>query len=142
MNRFRNTRVALTVCLALGLGACGGKLAPPVQLTPVGDIAWYANHALAVVDTLQQVAIDGESAGVISRNDARRIVEATKAAGLAGVDLHNALAAGADAVTARNRAVAIIRRALSDLPNRLSPHAASLVRPYVSAVLTLLTVFS
>lgn len=125
--------------LALTAQGCAGVKAP-AQLTPVGDTAWYAGKVIAVVDTLQGIAKDGESAGVIQRNDAVKIVTATKVAGQGGVELSNVLRAGNDSAGVA-RAVAIIRKALLDLPDQLSPSAAAVVRPYVQTALTLLTIF-
>ncbi len=129
--------------LALVVLAAGcASLKAPEQLTPVGDIAYYANYALDGVETLQRVAIDGEAAGAISRDDARTIVSATKVAALAAKDLASALKAGLPEVEARNKAVAIIREALSNLPRRLDENTRKLVAPYIQGVLGLLTVFS
>ena len=137
-------RVAGMALLAMASGlalsfACAGVKAPP-QLSPAGDIAWYANKANVAIAALQQVAIDGEAAGVIQRNDAVKIVEATKVAGTAGVELAEALKAGLDGATARAKAVASIRKAVSDLPGLLSPEASRVISPYVQTVLTLLAV--
>lgn len=117
------------------------SLKPPVQLSPIGDIAWHARTAIHTTETLQQIAIDGEHAGTISTADAETIVKATTVAEQAGVDLSKALRAGVSEKTARAQAVAAFKTALVGLPQRLSPNTQKLVQPYVTAVLTLLTVF-
>lgn len=133
---------ALGLVAALIVSSACASMKSPQQLSPVGDIAYYAHYALDGVETLQKVAIDGEAAGVISRDDARAIVSATKAAALGAKDLSTALKAGLPEVEARDKAVAVIRTALSGLPQRLDGDTRKLVEPYVQAVLTVLTVFS
>lgn len=134
--------LALANIVAFGplyLSGCGVK-APP-QLSPVGDTAYYARRVMGLVEELQLAATEGEAAGAVSKADARKIVEATVIAGKAGQDLASALRAGADATSSRGRAIAIIKQALDDLPRHLSDSTQALVRPYINAVMVLLTVF-
>jgi hypothetical protein len=141
-----NSRAASVLAISLlalaGCDACvTGGLKPPPQLSPIGDTAFYARRAIQAVSELQEVAAEGEVAGVISTEDARKIMEATKTAGKAGVDLSSALKAGVSEVGARDRAVAVFRQALLELPGHLSENTRNMVEPYIQAALTLLTVF-
>jgi hypothetical protein len=134
-------RLQTALALAFITLGCAG-LKPPPQLSPIGDIAFYAEKTLVAVESLQHFAIDGEAAGAISTNDAKTIIEATKVAGQAGQDLKRALKAGASETAAKNQAVAAIRSALDSVPKRLSPETAAIVAPYIQTVTTLLEVFS
>lgn len=116
-------------------------LKAPAQLSPAGDVAYYARHATSVVKELQTVAIDGEASGVIPTSDAKRIIEATLIAGNAGTELAKALKDGVLAKTAKERALVLFRDALTDVMPLLSVNTRKIVQPYVDAALTLLTVF-
>lgn len=140
MIRKQSRAAAVLAALVISV-ACNGRLSAPAQLSPIGDTAYYARHITKAIDTLQDVAKDGEASGVINREDARLIVEATVKSGKAAVDLAKALEAGASETTARNQAIAVIRQLLTDLPSHLSKSAADLISPYISVILTLLTVF-
>jgi CTP:molybdopterin cytidylyltransferase MocA len=120
---------------------CGGRLRSPQQLSPVGDTAFYARRAIHAINELQIVAIEGEKAGVIKTDDARRIITATKTAGEAGVALSEALKAGASETSARKQALAVIRKALEELPEYLSDQGRQITEPYIQTVLLLLSVF-
>lgn len=133
--------VALLGAACQQQGCAGSRLAPPPQLSPVGDVAYYARTAIKLISELQSAAIDGEAAGAIKTDDARKIIEATKTAGQAGVELASALQAGQSATTAKARAVAMIRQALTDLVPQLDDHSRKIAQPYVTGILTLLAVF-
>lgn len=136
---------AALLAVAIVGAACQNQscahLKAPEQLTPIGDVAWNARTAIRLVDELQRTAIEGEKAGAIRTEDAKKIVEATVLAGEAGVTLSRSLAAGAAETGARAQAVAAFKQALADLPAKLSPNTQKVVAPYVTAILTLLTVF-
>lgn len=142
MRHLTRLRVPATLVLALIMVDCAGRLAAPVQLTPIGDTAFYARRAIQAVDALQAMAIDAESAKVMSTEDARVIVNATKTAGQAGVGLADALKAGSSGATAQDKAVRTIRQAILGIYDQLSPNAQRIAGPYIQTVLTLLTVFT
>lgn len=133
--------VLVTAAAGCQTNCAGSRLAPPPQLSPVGDTAYYARAVIKLVNQLQGAAIDAEAAGVMKTDDARKIIEATRLANEAGVELAAALKAGQSATTSRERAIAMIRQALTDLPPKLNDHDRAIVQPYVTGVLTLLTVF-
>lgn len=137
--------LALVLALALPVGtvapACATRLAAPAQLSPIGDVAFYADRALVAIDSLGEFAIKGEAAGAMSTDDARTIIEAVKTSSIAANELGKALKAGVSETTAKAKAIAIIREALKNVPQHLSPETQSQVAPYIQTVLTLLTVF-
>lgn len=144
-NAIASAVIALAVVVSFTpaylMSGCSGRLRAPAQLSPIGDTAFYARRVIHVVAALQQVGIDGQATGAIPEADARKIVQATQVAGQAGVELAAALKAGQTDGTARDKAVAMIRAVLTDLPSQLSPHARAIVQPYIQTALTLLTVF-
>jgi streptomycin 6-kinase len=142
MRHLQRLRVPAALVLALLLVDCGGRLAAPVQLSPIGDTAFYARRAIQAVDALQAMAIDAEAANVLPTAEARLIIDATKVAGEAGVELSNALKAGSKGTTDRDKAVRTIRAAIQGAFERLSPASQQVAGPYVTTVLTLLTVFT
>lgn len=133
----RRSRLLL-LALALSIG-CAGRLAAPPQLSTEGAAAFHASRVVRGITELQQVAIRGEAAGVFTRDEARTIVRATGIAGQAGEELAHALRAAADARTAKAKAIAAIRSALTGVPARLSPLARSQIEPYIAVVLITLT---
>ena len=141
------SRAAVSVLAVLAaavsaLSIACASVTPPPQLSPIGKASFYSHKAAIMVDQLQTFAIDGERDGVISTDDARKIVDATKKAAQAGLDLQKALDAGSGQDAARDKAVAFIRSVLLDLPDHLSPNTAALVKPYITIVLTLLSFFA
>jgi hypothetical protein len=126
--------------MVTGTVACDAAKAPP-QLSPVGDVAFYAHRVLLGIEAIQSIAIEGEAQGVIKTEDARKIVEATKRSAEAAGVLIDALRAGSAAASEKERAIKMISAALEGLPDVLDPKTGDLIRPYVATVLTLLTVF-
>lgn len=136
----RNTiSYATALVLAVVLFEACGRLAAPPQLTPIGDLAYHATRVMSGIALVQQVAIDGEAAGVIATRDARRIVAGTAIAGTAGVDLAGALKAGVSGAAARDKAVRTIRQAFVEVADDLSPEARALIQPYINIVLAAVT---
>lgn len=122
----------------MGSSACA-TVKPPSGLSAVGQIAFYGDRIEKAIGAIQDVAIQGEASKVISTNDARKIIEATKIAGQAGVDLSAALKAGSSAATAKDKAIAVIKQVLTDLPPQLDANTRKLIAPFVSVVMVLLT---
>lgn len=139
LRRLRQTLTATVLLVALvGVYACTGQLAAPPQLTPVGVTAFHADRAIKGVGVLQDITIAGEAQGAIPRNDARAILEATEIAGKSGQELAGLLRLTLPQPDARQRALAVIRQALTSLPARLSEATRRLVDPYITVILTAL----
>lgn len=142
MNR-QTFRRHLALWIALTVVGCGQGYRPPPQLTPVGDVAFYARRVIQAIDTVVTVAIEAEAAKVLSTADARVVLDGGKIAAQAGVDLSAALKAGATAQTARDKAVKTISSAIDSISKNetLSPTTRGLIEPYLNVVRTLLTIW-
>lgn len=135
--------VAAIMSWGIGLTACA-HVTPPPQLSPIGDTAFYAHRVIQAVGSLQQAAIDGEKAGALTTSDARQIVNTTQTAAKAGSQLAGILATGdasRDSAQAKVNLIAIIHKALQELPGNLSAHGKEIVQPYINLINTFLTVF-
>ena len=132
---------SIVLLLLLAFVSCAKS---PPQLTPLGDVAFYARRVIQAVDTVVEVAIQAEAAKVMSTADARAILAGGKIAAEAGVELSAALKAGATGVTARDKAVKTIGTAIDGIlkNENLSPQTRGLINPYLQVVKTLLTIWT
>jgi hypothetical protein len=121
--------------LLFGITACNKV---PPNLSPTGAIAYRAVQVNEALTALTNSTKEAETRGLIQRNDAYKILDAVKLAATANNDLGTALQAGADATTAKAKAIAAIKDVLNRLPTQLSAEAQKVAAPYISAVLTIL----
>lgn len=131
-------KAAIVILALLANQACAA-LNPTHPLTPIGNTAFRAKQVAIAIGAVQDVTINAEKAGIISTDAARTIIETTRLAAIAGSELISSIQASGSATTDRGKAIAVIRQLLTDLPNRLDPAAAQLIRPYCTAVVALLS---
>lgn len=137
----RSVRLTPILLLFVVAGCAGSRLAAPPQLSPVGDIAFHATRVVHGIQVLQDVAIQGEAAKALSTKDARAIVAGTKKAGEAGVALAESLRAGTAGATAKAKAVAAIKQALTETSEYVSPETRTTIAPYITVITTALALF-
>lgn len=110
----------------------------PPNLSPIGATAFRAAQVVQAIDTLGDVAVKAERQGLIQHKDTLLVADVCEKTARAGADLGRALQAGDGSDSSKAKALAIIRKALSELPEELSPKARDVVQPYINVVLAAL----
>lgn len=127
--------------LVLALAVAPACVHAPPQLSPEAKVGFQVRRVLAAVDTLQVVAIDAEAEKVISEEDARAVVIATRDAAKIARTLGVALEAGYSEQDLQRKLLLSLRRILQELPGHLNPKASDLLAPYIQTISSLLVIY-
>jgi hypothetical protein len=127
--------IALVTGSILAFGACNKV---PPNLSPIGGTAFRVTQVVIAVDTIGDAAIKAEQAGLIQHSETLVVADVCERAARAAADLGRAFQAGESQDSAKLKAVAIIRKALTELPDHLSQRAREIVQPYVNVALAAL----
>jgi hypothetical protein len=121
----------------LAFGACNKV---PPNLSPVGATAFRVTQVVMAVDTIGDIAVKAERAGFIEHKETLLVADVAERSARAAADLGRALQAGEGQDSAKLKAVAIIRKALTELPDHLSQRAREIVQPYINVALAALAI--
>lgn len=127
--------LALVTGAILALGACNKV---PPNLSPIGATAFRVEQVVVAVDTIGDVAVKAEKSGFIEHKQTLLVADVVARSARAAADLGRALAAGEGHTDAKLKAVAIIRKALTELPDNLNQRAREVLQPYINVALAAL----
>lgn len=130
-------RRLLAVLAVFALVACNHT---PPNVSPVGQTAIRVQQLIAAIDTVGDVAVEAEANGLIKHADTLKVADVVEKSARAAADLGRALQAGGSSDTAKEKAIAIIREALAQLPGNLSPEASKKVAPFINIAQAILNV--
>lgn len=127
--------IALVTGSILAFGACNKV---PPNLSPIGGTAFRVAQVITALDTVGDVAVKAEKQALIEHKETLLVADVVAKSARAAADLGRAFQAGEGQDGAKAKAVAIIRKALSELPDHLSQRAREIVQPYINVALAAL----
>jgi hypothetical protein len=127
--------LALITGAILAFGACNKV---PPNLSPIGGTAFRVAQVVTALDTIGDVAVKAEKQGLIQHSETLLVADVIEKSARAAADLGRAFQAGEGQESAKMKAITIIRKALSELPDHLSQRGREIVQPYINVALAAL----